>query len=190
MLAILNEDIIVRVSSKGTTEIGTFPKGVGLERLRFDGEKVIDLADLEIIHVRIPGELHAIPVPGSQPVTMTYADRKYLVNEGGTLRVLTNTEREEAGIKKFNSQHKARLRAGLVKSIGDSGDQIADISKLLFLVVDYLVNDSVEAKDALVDISASTNGVYSLSETKTNLIKMGDSLKSVLPEYHNKLEVK
>ena len=192
MLAFLNNDMIVRVSATGTTEIGALPKGVGLERLRFDGENIIDLADLNKIHARcINGffELHAVPVTGSQLVSMTYADRKYLVIGGaGIIRATTTEEREAAAAKDYNQQLKARLRTELKKSIGDRDDQLASLSKLIFMVVDYLVNDTPESLTALTEIDASINGIYPTAATKAELKKMGDKLKETLPEYYeNKL---
>ena len=35
MKAIVDQDIIVSITSQGDTEIGRLPKGVGVERLRF-----------------------------------------------------------------------------------------------------------------------------------------------------------
>ena len=103
MLAILNEDIIIRISEElGDTEIGSIPprmRGVGLERLRFDGAKLVDLMDLTSIWVRPVGdgfELHAIEVPGATEVAMGYPDRDLLIRGvGGEIRLKTAEEEEE-----------------------------------------------------------------------------------------------
>lgn len=58
MRAHLREDIIKNFTEAGDTEVGIIPrdkKKVGLERLRFDGQKIVDLADLETIYVRSLG---------------------------------------------------------------------------------------------------------------------------------------
>jgi hypothetical protein len=93
----LREDMIV--SPAGDSEIiGPLPKGVGLERLRCDGKKIIDLITLETMWVRNVGgvfELHAVSVPGSQRVVMTYADRKRLYADGDVIRVRTEKQDEE-----------------------------------------------------------------------------------------------
>ena len=188
MLAFLNNDMIVRVSSTGDTEIGVLPKGVGLERLRFDGESIVDLVDLSKIHVRcINGffELHIVPVAGSQLVAMTYADRKHLVVDGaGIIRATTTEERETAKNEDYNLQLKARLRARLEKSLGDSNDQITSIAKLLFMVVDHLVNESPESQAVLADIDVSINGIYPAEPTRVEFKNMGDVLKETLPDYY------
>ena len=64
MRATVNQDVIVHVTPHGIAEIGNLPTGVGLERLRFDGKKIVDLASLDEIWVEpVPGGgtiLHAI----------------------------------------------------------------------------------------------------------------------------------
>lgn len=92
----LNEDMIVGFS--GDIEIGNLPKGVGLERLRWDGEKIVDLAmasGIWVRHQRGVFEFHAVSVPGSQYVVMTYADRKRLYINSGVIRVRTKEENED-----------------------------------------------------------------------------------------------
>lgn len=97
MKAILKNDIIIHVTERGDTEIGKLPKGVGLERLRWDGERVVDLADLAQIWVEERNGafvLHAVEVQNAQKVTMTYADRKRLVQDAGLIRLKTKEEIE------------------------------------------------------------------------------------------------
>lgn len=95
MKATLRADIIA-ATTHGDTEIGRLPAGVGIERLRWDGTQLIDLAEATTIHVRhLSGshyELHCIPVPNSQPVAMTWADRRKLTIVSGTIRLKTAEE--------------------------------------------------------------------------------------------------
>lgn len=82
MRVLLNEDILVR-PWKGGVNVGPVPRGVGWERLRFDHRigKVVDLMNLSEIYVRYKDgnfELHAVPVAGSQPVSMRYYERHKL----------------------------------------------------------------------------------------------------------------
>lgn len=53
MKATLDRDIIVHLTPHGATEIGNLPTGAGLERLRFDGKKVVDLASLSTIKAKL-----------------------------------------------------------------------------------------------------------------------------------------
>ena len=98
MRAVVQEDIIVAITERGNVEIGDIPKGVGLERLRWDGTKVVDLATLTEMWVRPVSptffELHAVPVKGSQLVQMTYRDRHRLKLDRATGRVILLTQAE------------------------------------------------------------------------------------------------
>jgi hypothetical protein len=76
---ILDRDLITRITISGGVEVGPFPKGVGIERLRWDGEKLIDIADLTEMWIDTDGQIHAIEVPSSQLMQMTWADRRHLV---------------------------------------------------------------------------------------------------------------
>lgn len=94
MRALVKEDIIIQITEKGNAEIGDYlPFGVGLERLRFDGKKIIDLIDLSEIWVRALSstffELHAIEVSNSQLVVMDYANRHNLIQINGQIRLRT-----------------------------------------------------------------------------------------------------
>ena len=80
---IRNYDIINKINVPDGVEIGSIPKGVGLERVRWNGNELIDLFDLTDIWVEfINGTfiLHCIKVPHSQLIKMNYADRKKLWN--------------------------------------------------------------------------------------------------------------
>jgi len=97
MKAILDQDIIIHITERGDTEIGQLPKDVGLERLRWDGKKIVDLADLDEMWIECRNGvfiLHAIKVPGSQLVKMRYADRKRLTKDGDKIRLKTAEEIE------------------------------------------------------------------------------------------------
>lgn len=94
MIATIDGDMIVTVG-RGDTEIGDLPKGVGLERLRWDGSAIVDLATLSQIWVEpINGtfRLHCIPIGNSTLVDMRYADRKNLKINGSAPRVKTAEE--------------------------------------------------------------------------------------------------
>lgn len=99
MKGLLENDIIRHVNANGPDEIGPLPKGVGLERLRFDGIKVVDLGTLSEIWVEEQNGvmvLHAIEVPGSRKVVMQYRDRKRLISENGMIRLMSTTEMAQA----------------------------------------------------------------------------------------------
>ncbi len=90
-----NYDHIASLRTKGGIDIGLVPGGVGLHRLRWTGSALVDLDDLTTIHVRrFDGRwwLHSIAVPGSQAVAMTFVERKRIIDDAGTFRILDATE--------------------------------------------------------------------------------------------------
>lgn len=90
-----NYDHISRLTVKEGIDIGPIPADVGLDRLRWNGSALIDLMDLSVIHVRRSDGrwfLHSVQVPGSQPVVMTFAERKRIIDDAGTYRVLSQAE--------------------------------------------------------------------------------------------------
>lgn len=114
-----NFDHISRLTIKGGVDIGLVPGGVGLNRLRWTGSALVDLADLTTIHVRrfngcwwfhateiketimrvVPGmendpvpETEEVEIIHTQPVAMTWAERKRIIDDAGTLRILDPTE--------------------------------------------------------------------------------------------------
>lgn len=126
MRAILDRDIIIKLCRKNDVgvEIGSLPKGkIGLECLRFDGKKVVDLMDLDVMYVDKYKILHAIPLPGTQRVEMRYTDRKNLVNIDGRLRVRTAEETALRSENDTNNKIDAQRRQHY-PDIGDQLDQI------------------------------------------------------------------
>ncbi|MFA5436150.1 MAG: hypothetical protein WC372_08955 [Candidatus Neomarinimicrobiota bacterium] len=89
MRAILDGDRIVKLCIEGGVEIGKPPKGVGLERLRWDGKKLVDLATLTNLWVTIGKggvpQLHASKLPGAIKVDASYKDRRKIRVENGLL---------------------------------------------------------------------------------------------------------
>lgn len=74
---------------------GSIPAGVGLERLRWTGKALVDLADLDEIwceHKNGAFLLHAIEVPYSQLVKMSYKDRKKLWNDNGVYKIKSDAQ--------------------------------------------------------------------------------------------------
>lgn len=71
---------VLAIAHPDGVEVGTLPSGVGLERLRWTGTKLVDLADLTEIWVHPSSlQLHAVDVGGCTLVAMAYDDRRRLV---------------------------------------------------------------------------------------------------------------
>ena len=116
MRAIIDEDIILRLTMKSDQgiEIGSIPKGVDLGRLRFDGDEVIDLNDLDQIWVDPDRILHCIDTGSCQLVDMNYSDRRDLIMTDTGWRLKTFQEKiDEQEIKnenKISNKVKQRIK--------------------------------------------------------------------------------
>lgn len=132
MRAIIKDDLIVKIVGigKGGIEIGTLPKenglNIGLERIRWDGEKIVDLADLNEIWIDKNGIIHCIDVGGCQLIKIKYNQRKRLINDGTQWRLKTKKEINEYK----NKEYSRRRRREYTKEI-PIGDQLGVIMKYL-----------------------------------------------------------
>jgi len=157
MRAILKEDRIIKIALSGGTEIDNIPadkRSVGLDRLRWTGDKIADIADLPEVWIRqVSGafEFHAVEVDGSQKVTMTYAtDRKNLVMENGVIRVKQANEIADEKKAILKQQERSKLN----RLLGPTEDQVEDLYQLVYLLVDHAKTkhkDILDAIDKILD---------------------------------------
>ena len=132
--------------------------------MRWDGAKLIDLADFDVIHVSFNHDtgfvLHGIPVEGSQPVSMHWYEKKKLTKDvDGTIRLKTADElaKEEKRIEKNRLVREVRSVAG------DFGEQILDLIQIVRVIVAAENGDS-DAKKFVSDIEPVLNEAYDLTE--------------------------
>jgi hypothetical protein len=103
MRVLLREDIIIKVLDTNSplgVEVGDPPMGspIDFTRLRYNGSALVDLFNEDEMYVRRePSKewtLHCVEVPGSQLVTMKFNQKKWLIDDAGTYRVMTVEEIE------------------------------------------------------------------------------------------------
>jgi hypothetical protein len=126
--AIIRKDRIIKltINPKLGIEVGELPKGVGLERLRWDGKKIVDLNDLDTFFVnRATGSLHVNKQPNSEQVKMKYQDRFNLVKDPETnlIRIKTKEESDQPKKEEYRNRRK--------KDYPTLGDQMGAIIKYL-----------------------------------------------------------
>lgn len=187
MKAIIKQDKIVRITERGDTEIGSLPKGVDHGRLRWDGEKIIDLAKMTLIWVRHANifELHCRDVGGCQLVSMTYSQRKNLTKDpDGTIRVKTPAELQADADAEYNQGLKVALRKRLEQQIGDDCDQLADLYKLVFAVMVYVQTNDTALGTMLSNISAIAKDVYTIEQIENSLLSVAQTLRNEMPTYY------
>lgn len=189
MNAILDTDIIVgwAVGQEGT-EVGQPPKGVGLERLRFDGRLILDLMDLSEMWVEpVSGGgfvLHALEVPGSQLVKMSYADRRNLVMESGVIRVLTAAEIQARDLSQREGMLKTRTREAMAAELGDLHDQVATLTKMIYmLILGFRQRDPVVL--ALIDSwLTDISGTFDTAQAGTSITAVVSAYRERMQEYY------
>lgn len=170
-------------------DAGPAPRDVGLERVRYDGSKLVDIGPLRQFYVVEEGantfSLHARPVEGSQLVSMTYADRKKLVNDNGTIRVKTPAEIADeirtATIKRI--EHKAR--AALEKQMGIMIRQFLFTHKLLYALIWALRTENPQGLAFVDSYLAEMATIFDLTDPvfKDDLISEYLTFKNVIGDY-------
>jgi len=198
MKAILDRDIIVSLTPKGNIEIGTIPpekRGViGLERLRFDGTKIVDLADLSEFWVEAVAPdffvLHCIKVPGSQQVVMTYQDRIHLMIENGLIRLKTPLEITAETDKMEKTIIKNRLRQAFKKDIGGPEDALADAWKIITLLIIYIRTGEPTIATFLDSIMPDLEAAYPLATVKDRLTANAKTIRTLMEGYYQEIQTK
>jgi len=185
--AVLEEDIIINITERGTVEIGQLPSGIGLERLRWNGSKIIDLAELSEIWVRKTAsgfQLHCVEVPGSQLVQMTYADRKNLTTNGGAVRIKTAEELEAERITKLVKLAKSKLSSRW----GEMVDlQLAELAMIAALIV-YARNQPPQLGEFFDSIIPNILDAFPLNRWETILQNFLSDLKQFISDYYSEID--
>lgn len=187
MKAVVDQDIIVNLTDLGDTEIGTLPNGVGLERLRWDGTKIVDLADLTEMWVKNNSgsfELHCVCVPDSQLVQMTYSDRKNLVSNNGTIRLKTQEE--------INADNAALLlrkaKANLSNKLGDFIDlELAQLAFLCALIV-YVRRQPAQLEEFLDSLVPEIIDTFPIERWESVLTGFARNLNQFINEYYDEID--
>lgn len=195
MKAVLDHDIIRHITERGDTEIGNIPpdkKPIGLERLRFDGEWIVDLADLTEIWVKHIGEdyfeLHAIEVPGSQLVGMHYRDRIKLTIDEGIIRLKTDEELQAESRARKIAQAGNRLARKLNRDIGGLERQLLDAYKLILALIVYARLQPQQLANFFDLLIPEIKDTFPLERVRDELIGAAKSLKSFVDEYYQEID--
>ena len=191
MKANLKEDIIVMLTENGKVDIGTLPKNVGLERLRFDGKCVVDLFNLNEIWVRhVSGtfELHAVEVLKSQKIVMNYTERKKLFLDGNTIRLLTTQEviNNEIDIKK--KQILTQLNQRLKGKLGDMTELTLNNTMLIMALIVYARNQPTSLGNFFDKLIPHIISAFPLNRWEDILTNSCIELKDAMVEYYSKID--
>lgn len=148
--AIIKDGRIVKLTINPNLgiEIGDLPKGVGFERLFWNGFELIDLADLSEFYVDVNTfRLSPIHQPRTELVKMKYQDRHNLIKDEKTnkLRVKTQTEIDQPKKDEYKNR-----RSSEYPSMGDQLGAIMSYLKVLPNLgteLEQIINDIDKVKD-------------------------------------------
>lgn len=191
MKATIDKDIIV-VLGRGDVDIpDDFPRGVGLERLRWTGEAVVDLADLSEFWVEPLKDgayrLHAIEVPGSYLVSMAYADRKRLAFNPHP-RVLTQEEIDSLRQEKAIKAAKEELSKLFKKQVGTIDEMLIVLIAVICGLIIYVRTGSPAIQEKIDTMLPDLQNLPLLKmlSYSPNAFK---SIKTILEIYFNRVGV-
>ena len=187
MKALLKDDTIVKPLNDGV-DIGPVPKGVGLERLRFDGHRTVDLIDLDKIWVRFRKgrfELHVVPLEDCQLVSMRYGDRKNLVVDvNGTIKVRNEQEQDDERMRLRKAMARAFLNSKVREKVGDTDKRIMSLLILVCSLVIYARTQPSQLGAFYDRIIPHILDAFPLSRWEQELTDSLRELKTVVEEYY------
>jgi len=146
MRAILKDDIIISLvmSSDEVTEIGSIPKNIGLGRLRFDGDKVININNLNQIWVDTYKILHCIDTGNCQLVDMTYSDRYDLITTDTGWRLKTTQEKIDEQEVKNENKKSNKLKQRIRQEYASEVQYKIARDKCFWILVDYALTGDLK----------------------------------------------
>ncbi|MHA1942427.1 MAG: hypothetical protein ACW97P_12030 [Candidatus Hodarchaeales archaeon] len=189
MKAILDGEKIIKLSLSGEgIEIGDIPSGVDLNRLRWDGNRLIDLARLEYLHVKHIGnnffEVFAMPDVGRQKIKMRYSQRKLLTIEGSIIRLKMVIEVEEEEKKQ---RDKAALK--VLESLMGGSDKISiDLIMLVCALIVYVRTSNVALANLFDKMIPHIKDAFPLQDYDKVIMQSAKDIEMHVRAYNEKLK--
>lgn len=188
MRATLDNDIIVSLHA-GETDIGELPEGVGIERLRWDGQKLVDLADMTEMWVEpVNGtyRLHAVEVPGSALVPMSYNQRKLLKLNSGSPRIKTEFEIISDSEAEKVRQAQADLDRSQSERIGDLSQRVLTLYKLLFALLVWARTKNAAIEEFLDELVPIVKDIFPKEKFAAQVKSDVAELKIIMDKHYAK----
>lgn len=164
-----------------------------LKRIRFDGEKFVDLAGLYqmyVVHINNVFELHArSDIPNSQLVTMAYSDRKLLKVEGETIRIKTVQESKDELIKKLIHRVRSKAKVAMEKEMGLLVEQFMFTQRLTYVLIWALRTQNSQGLQFVDDYLTEMGKTFDIADPnfKTQLIDDYKKIRNVIKDYYKDL---
>ena len=190
MQAIVDRDIIVAIGRGPVRIPDDYPRDVGWERLRWDGKRIIDLATCSALWVEHTQAgvfvLHAVEVPNSVLVEMTYADRKNLYLNSGTIHIKTAQQIADELLAKQTEAVRTYL-ASQVTTPKELAELIMVLTGLIALTAIYARTNNATAGAALTAIMPQLQALP-LAKIAPLFPNAATTLKDIFELYFTRLE--
>jgi len=188
------------ILDKNKSKILSFgPKGIDLplpksakgdlKRIRFDGVKFVDLGTLDQMYVICENnvfELHARPIHNSKLVNMTYSERRYLRNDGHTIRVKTLQEKRDEIVAKLVHRARSKAKIAMEKQMGLLVEQFMFNQKLMYVLIWALRTQNSQGLQFVDSYLTEMGKTFDIADPdfKTDLIADYKKIRNVIADYY------
>ncbi len=190
MRAILKEDLIIRLSLTEGIEIGNIPNNVAIDRLRWDGSKIVDLAIATVIYVRHLGdnffELHAIPQLNTQWLPMNYKQRKDLRYNSTTDTIYLASEEVKADEE--NEKEIEAIKHKLGMAFGSDNDLFLKHFAMTAALIVYASEQPQALKNFFDNITPHIKDAFPLNRWEVILKEFAKDIKMYLESLYTAMD--
>lgn len=181
--------IKLSVIGKGV-EVGNIPRGTPLDRFRWDGTRLVDLAKCKTFYVEPLGndyfDLHVAPIRNSQKVNMSYEDRKRLkINSAGQICLATVKEQEN---KEFDQLCKGAGKV-LLKNLGNDERLYINLIVMVMSLIVYARRQPDKLKLLFDRMIPHIKDAAPPERYEQILMQAAKELGSYFREYHRKIDL-
>jgi hypothetical protein len=164
-----------------------------LKRIRFDGEKFVDLGEMDKMYITCENnvfELHArSDIANSQFVTMAYSDRRFLKVDAGTIRLKTPQETSDEVTAELIHKIKSKAMAAMKRQAGMVVEQFMFNQRLMYVLVWSLRTGNAQGLQFVDDYLAEMGSIFDVADPdfKADLIADYKKIKNVIKDYYDEL---
>jgi hypothetical protein len=161
-----------------------------LKRIRFDGESLVDLGEMNKIYVVYKNnvfELHArSDVPNSQLITMSYSDRRYLKYSNGVIGIKTALDIKSSLVVKLKHRARSKAKIALDKQMGLLVEQFMFNQRLMYVLVWSLRTQNAQGLQFVDTYLTEMGNIFDIADPdfKADLIADYKKIKSVIKNYY------
>ena len=164
-----------------------------LKRIRFDGQKLVDLGEMDkmyVTHENNVFELHArSDVPNSQLVAMTYSDRRYLKATTGVISIKTVQDIRDELVAKLVHRARSKAKVAMENQMGLLIEQFMFNQRLMYVLIWSLKTQNPQGLQFVDDYLTEMGTIFDIADPnfKADLIADYKKIKGVITNYYEDL---